>query len=76
MDKNTKKENRGKYVYNQSVIKQLIEKYQVSESAVRKAINGDRQSAKSEEIKKDYYKATRAVDNVVPTIIKEVINPN
>lgn len=67
MCKNTKKENRGRYIYNQSVIKQLVDKYRVSESAVRKAINGDRQSATSEDIKKDYHKATRAVENVVPT---------
>lgn len=75
MHKNTKKDNRGRYIYNKGVIMQLVQKYKVSESTVRKAINGDRQSIISEDIKKDYYKAISVVENVIPVLIKDVINP-
>lgn len=70
MDKNTKK----KHKYNQSIIKELVIAYGITESAVRKALNGDRTSATSEAIKKDYYKAKKAVEEVTKALLNNIIN--
>ncbi len=70
MDKSKNK----KYKYNQSIIKELVNAYGVTESAVRKAINGDRTSATSEAIKKDYYKAKKAIEDVTKAVLNNVIN--
>lgn len=70
MNKNTNK----KHKYNQSIIKELVSVYGVSCSAVRKAINGDRTSATAEAIKKDYYKAEKALKDVTKAVLNNVIN--
>lgn len=63
-----------KYKYNQSIIKELVSVYGVTESAVRKALNGDRTSATSDAIKKDYYKAKKALEAVTKTVLNNIIN--
>lgn len=63
-----------KYKYNQSIVKELCKQYQVSASAVRKALSGERTSDRSEAIKKDYYKAERALNEVTKVVLNNVIN--
>ncbi|AKQ39430.1 hypothetical protein CYV15_09730 [Riemerella anatipestifer] len=70
MDKN----NNKKHKYNQSIIKELVVAYGVTESSVRKALNGDRTSATSEAIKKDYYKAKKALEDVTKAVLNNIIN--
>jgi hypothetical protein len=63
-----------KYKYNQRIISELCRKYNVEADTVRKSLRGDRQSETSENIKKDYYKALKTLNNVTDVVLKEIIN--
>ena len=63
-----------KYKYNQRIISELCRKYNVEADTVRKSLRGDRQSETSENIKKDYYKALKTLNNVPDVVLKEIIN--
>lgn len=63
-----------KYKYNQRIISELCKKYNVEADTVRKSLRGDRQSETSENIKKDYHKTLKALNNVTDVVLKEIIN--
>ena len=63
-----------KYKYNQRIISELCRKYNVEADTVRKSLRGDRQSETSENIKKDYYKALKTLNNVTDVVLREIIN--
>lgn len=63
-----------KYKYNQRIISELCRKYNVEADTVRKSLRGDSQSETSENIKKDYYKALKTLNNVTDVVLKEIIN--
>ena len=63
-----------KYKYNQRIISELCRKYNVEADTVRKSLRGDRQRETSENIKKDYYKALKTLNNVTDVVLKEIIN--
>ncbi|MFJ1473190.1 hypothetical protein ACILE9_02880 [Capnocytophaga cynodegmi] len=63
-----------KYKYNQSIINELSKSYGVTVDFVRKALAGDRVSNTAEDIKRDYYKAERAVNEVTRAVLNNVIN--
>ena len=63
-----------KYKYNQSIVNELSKSYGVTPDFVRKALAGDRLSNTAESIKKDYYKAEKAVNEVTKAVLNNVIN--
>ena len=63
-----------KYKYNQRIISELCRKYNVEADTVRKSLRGDRQSETSENIKKDYHKVLKTLNNVTDVVLREIIN--
>lgn len=63
-----------KYKYNQSILKELTIKYKVTADFVRKALSDTRLSEKAENIKKDYYKAERTLNEVTQVVLNNTIN--
>ncbi|WP_153929602.1 hypothetical protein [Riemerella anatipestifer] len=62
-----------KHKYNQRIITELCEKYNVEADTVRKSLRGDRRSETAENIKKDYHKALNALNKVTDVVLKEII---
>ena len=70
MDKSKNK----KYNYNQRIVSELCKKYSAAADTVRKSLRGDRKSETSENIKKDYHKALKALNEMTDVVLENVIN--
>lgn len=58
--------NRKKYdTMRAMVVKELAKKYEVSDSFVRMAVNGDRVSETAEAIKKEFAQLTKDISNLL-----------
>ncbi|MDM1366308.1 hypothetical protein HX017_15310 [Myroides marinus] len=60
--------------YNQSVVNQLAKKHRITEDYVRKCLSGVRDNMTADAIKKDYYKAVKALNDVQKIVLDSIIN--
>ncbi len=63
-----------RHKYNHSIVNELAKKHNRSISAVMKALNGDRKSEVSEDIVRDYHKALKAINEITPVVLNNVLN--
>jgi len=63
-----------RHKYNHSIVNELAKKHDRSISAVMKALNGERKSEVSEDIVKDYKKAVKALNEITPVVLNNILN--